>query len=375
MENPLAAFLYALLILCLLRALSQPSRRSVMGDMGIGMLLGCLILARLLPASLLAVATMLLVTGVCLPRRSSLTIVAAMLVALGIWGMYAKISFGHILPTSFLVKSQGGLIASIRYWCTLAPADVYRSLTAYAAAVFRFLGDHGSGTRLEFLRKGGLAVGVMALCVCATFPSWWSRGRTLVAALAAMSLVGLFANPILLYSRQSELLYRKWYFFDITAILAIICGVSLGFLGQIAVGWLALRGVGPQPGAAAACIGLLCLGTVVAEARLFRNVRPLTTWEYSAFEWQHVAARSALWFRSEVRLADTDRVGALNAGIAGLLLGGKVVNLDGLANDDIVDHRQHGGTLAEYVSRERIRYIIDVLPPPTFGTPEDSGSG
>jgi hypothetical protein len=47
----------------------------------------------------------------------------------------------------------------------------------------------------------------------------------------------------------------------------------------------------------------------------------------------------------------------------GLLLPGKVINLDGLANDDIVEHLGRGGSLAEYVSRNRIRYIIDVSPP------------
>jgi hypothetical protein len=80
-------------------------------------------------------------------------------------------------------------------------------------------------------------------------------------------------------------------------------------------------------------------------------------------------ANSALWFRSSVPLAEGERVGAFNAGFVGLLLLPKpLVNLDGLANDDI--RGKYLGrpgawpspALAEYISRERIRYVIDHIP-------------
>jgi hypothetical protein len=359
-ETPLAAFLYVLVILCLLRALSRLPGRSVLTDLAIGTLLGCLILARLLPASLLAVGVMLVVAGVCLSRRSTVVISVAMLVPLVIWAIYAKISFGHILPTSFLVKSEGGLLAAAQYWRALAPVDAYRLLAGYTSRIFLFLSDHGSG--LGLARQVFLVVGVAALCGCAVFPAWWSRARTLVVALAAASLVGFFAIPVLLFSRQPEWFYTKWYLFDISAILTIVCGVALGFLGQMTLTRLAAHGVGSYPAAAVICVGLLWLGVVAEEARVYRNVRPLVAWEYNPERWNHVVARTSLWFRSEIRLEDGERVGAYNAGIVGFLLRG-VVNLDGLANDDIVFHTARGGTLAEYVSRKRIRYVIDVVSP------------
>jgi hypothetical protein len=360
MENPLAAFLYVLLILLLLRALSQSRGHPILADIAIGTLLGCLILARLLPSSLLAVAVMLTMVATCLPRRSTLLIGASMLVPLVIWGIYAQMAFGQILPTSFLVKSEG-LMAVVQYWCALAPSDAYHLLAGYTSRLFLFFGDHGS--RLGLARQAFLAVGVAALCVCIVFRSWWSRGRTLLVALAAASVAGFFATPILLYARQAEWFYTKWYLFDICVILSMACGVALGFLGQMAVTWLAAHGVSPRPGAAAACIGLQCLGAGAEEVRVYRHVRPLTSWEYSPDRWNHVGARTTLWFRSEVRLEEGERVAAFNAGIVGLLLGGNVVNLDGLANDDIVRHTEDGGTLAEYVWRTGIRYIIDVVPP------------
>jgi len=80
-------------------------------------------------------------------------------------------------------------------------------------------------------------------------------------------------------------------------------------------------------------------------------------------------ANNALWFRSSVSLADGERVGAFNAGFVGLLLlPNPVVNLDGFANDDIQgDLLGRVGawpspTLADYISRERIHYVIDHVP-------------
>jgi hypothetical protein len=303
---------------------------------------------------------MLVVVAVCLSRRSFLVVLVAMLVPLTIWGIYAKVSFGHILPTSYLVKSGGGILATLHYWWALGPFDAYHSLAKFASGM-SFLGDQ-DGTRLALARRGFLVSGVAALCMCALFKSWWSRERTLVVALAVASLFGFFAIPILLYSRRGEWFYYTWYLFDIGAILAILCAVAIGFLGQMVVTRLAGRGVSLRPGVAAACIGLL-VGTVVQEVRVYRRVQPLISWEYSPRQWSHVQARTTLWFRSHVQLTDGERVGAFNAGLVGLLLDGKVVNLDGLANDDIVNHRKRGGTLAEYMLRERIRYVIDVMPP------------
>ena len=360
MENPLASFFYVLLILLLLRALSQSRQHPILADIGIGTLLGCLILARLLPSSLLAVAVMLAMVARCLPRRSTLVICASMVVPLVIWGIYADNAFEQILPTSFFAKSTG-LMAVVQYWWALAPSDAYYLLAGYTSKLFLFFGDHGSRSGLA--RQAFLVVGVAALGASTIFRSWWSRGRTLMVALAVASVVGFFAIPILLYARREEWFYTKWYLFDICVILSMACGVALGFLGQATVTWLAAHGAGPRPAATAACIVLQCLGTGAQEWRVYRNVQPLTSWQYAADRWNHVEARTTLWFRSEVRLKEGERVAAFNAGIVGLLLGGNVVNLDGLANDDIVRHIADGGTLAEYVWRTGIRYIIDVVPP------------
>jgi hypothetical protein len=379
-ENPLAAFLYVLAILCLLRALSRPHERSIGADVWLGTLLGWLILARLLPSSVLAVGVMLVVVGAFLSRRSAIVIGAAMLVPLLIWGAYARVSFGHVLPTSMLVKggdpdlhkrlvqaaSGGkGVLSAIQHWRSLGPTEIYHSIGWYSGYVFGFLCDQDVG-RLRFLiRKALFAVGVGGLAVCMAFATWWSRGRTLLVFLAVASLGGVLAIPVLLYSRnRTELSYFTWYLFDVSAIFVIACAVALGFLGQRGVACLPARWASLHPAVAAMVIGSIWMGAVVTESRWFRDVKPMTRWEYSDSNWAHVAAKTTLWFRSAVPLREGERVGALNAGLVGLLLLPEtLINLDGLANDDIVDYVGHGGKLAEYISRERIRYVIDLVPP------------
>jgi hypothetical protein len=363
-ENPLASFLYVLSILCLLRRLSQPDARRTLADVGLGSLLGCLILARLLPSSLLAVGVMVIVVAACMSRRSTLVVCVAMLAPLLVWGGYAMIAFGHLLPTSFLVKSEGGIMGAVQYWRSIALSEMAGLLTGYGGSVWRFLCDHGS--RLGLLRGVFFATGLGALIVCFAFRAWWSRGRTVVVLLAVASVFGLFTIPILLYSRQEEWLYFKWYLFDISAIFAIVCAAAMGFLGQRGAMWLERRGRKRSRAAAFAAaflVGFVCIGAAAAEIRMFNDVKPLSRWEYSPSEWMHVMTRSMQWFQSVVQLEEGEYVGAWSAGMLGLLLPGKVINLDGLANDDIVEHLGRGGSLAEYVSRNRIRYIIDVSPP------------
>ena len=99
-ENSLATFLYLLAMFCLLRALSTRRERSIGSDVWLGTLIGLLILARLLPSSLLAAGVMLGVVWAWLARRSAIVISAAMLVPLVLWGIYAKLAFGHLLPSS-----------------------------------------------------------------------------------------------------------------------------------------------------------------------------------------------------------------------------------------------------------------------------------
>ena len=127
---------------------------------------------------------------------------------------------------------------------------------------------------------------------------------------------------------------------------------------------------------------MVWVAVAVREIKAYSDV-PIAKWEESGCadhhgpcgvirdsSWEKTVANTALWFRSAVPLAEGERVGAFNAGLVGLLLLPQaVVNLDGLANDDIRgEYLGRVGawpspTLAEYISRERIRYVLDHIPP------------
>jgi hypothetical protein len=181
---------------------------------------------------------------------------------------------------------------------------------------------------------------------------------------------------------KALLTYSTWYLFDISAILAIVCAAALGFLGQRGVARLPARWANPQPHVVAIVIALIWGGAVVTEINWYSHV-PIAKWDKSGCadgdgscavipdsSWVKTVANTALWFRSTVPLAEGERAGAFNAGLVGLLLLPKtLVNLDGLANDDIRgEYLGRVGawpspTIGEYISRERIRYVIDQIPP------------
>jgi hypothetical protein len=186
-----------------------------------------------------------------------------------------------------------------------------------------------------------------------------------------------------MYSTSKPILrYSTWYLFDVSAIFAIACAAALGFLGQRGIARLPARWANPHPTVAAMLIALIWTGAVVTEIRWFSNM-PILRWDKSGCanhdgpcavvpdsHFGRTVSSAVLWFRSTVPLAEGERVGAFNAGFAAmLLLPTGLVNLDGLANEDIKgEYLGRVGlwpspTLAEYISRERIRYVIDHIPP------------
>ncbi len=383
-ENSLATFLYVLAIFSLLRALSTQRERSIGSDVWLGTLIGLLILARLLPSSLLAAGVMLGVVWACLPRRSAMIIGAAMLVPLLTWGIYAKFAFGHVVPSSMLVKTGGsGIVGAVRHWWSLGLVELYAWVAWYVGWAFSIFTDSGMGTLRSLTRVGFVAAGAGGLAVCMAFPAWRSRSRTTIVLLAAASLGGVIAIPALQYSTSKNLLmYSTWYLFDVSAIFAIAGAAALGFLGQQGIARLPARWANPRPTVVAILVAMIWVGVAVAEIKWYRAV-PIARWDQGGCagrdgpctvvpdsSWVKGVANAALWFRSAVPLAEGERAAAFNAGFVGLLLLPKpLVNLDGLANDDIQGkYLGRAGAwpspaLAEYISRERIGYVIDHIPP------------
>ena len=71
----------------------------------------------------------------------------------------------------------------------------------YARWAFSLFSDKDIGPRFRFLTRAGFfAVGAGGLAVCMAFAAWWSRSRTTIVLLAAASLAGVLAIPVLQYA-------------------------------------------------------------------------------------------------------------------------------------------------------------------------------
>jgi hypothetical protein len=342
-----------------------------------------LILARLLPSSLLAAGVMIGVVWACLTRRSAMIISAAMFAPLLIWGMYAKLAFGHVLPSSILINTgDAGILGAVRHWWSVGFGDMYAWIGWYARWAFSLFSDRDIGSFRFLSRAGFFGIGAGGLVVCMAFAAWWSRSRTTIVLLAAASVAGVLAIPALEYSSTKRLLtWSTWYLFDVSAILTIAGAAVLGFLGQRGIARLPTKWAKPHPRVAALLIAVVWVGAAMTELRWYRAV-PIVRWDKSgcadrdgpcAFvpdsSLEKTTANVALWFRSAVPLVNGERVGAFNAGFVGLLLlPNALVDLDGLANDDIQGEllgrvgAWPSPALADYISRERIRYVIDHVP-------------
>jgi hypothetical protein len=151
------------------------------------------------------------------------------------------------------------------------------------------------------------------------------RLPTLPLLAAALTVAGYVA----LYSRDSRAL-QLWYAASFGAPLTIICAPGLT---AIAVNYRTSTRV--------------LVGVAVA-VTFAVSLRP-------AWPHQFAMKDAGLFLAAHPQVQP---VGAWNAGLLGYFAGRPVTNLDGLVNDDILAYAK-SGTLAEYVRKRRLAYIID----------------
>jgi hypothetical protein len=77
---------------------------------------------------------------------------------------------------------------------------------------------------------------------------------------------------------------------------------------------------------------------------------------------QHVIAETARHLDRDLTISHEMKIGSWNAGLLGFLSGASVVNLDGLANDDVVTFLEGGGSMGDYLQRERVQLLVDARP-------------
>jgi hypothetical protein len=105
---------------------------------------------------------------------------------------------------------------------------------------------------------------------------------------------------------------------------------------------------------------MLWLGTGALETAEIGKPSPSYV---DAGEWQQITLRATMWSNRELSLTPADRVGAFSAGLLGWFSNGTVINLDGLANDEVARMSQEKGSIDKYCTDRGIRVYIDAVDP------------
>lgn len=352
-ENALYGLMLATLLMGLLRVKRRAAAASRRLVAAIGACLALALLTRISPGSLAVTLVAAAYVWRVVPRQRA-ALVFAFTGPVAAWGAYALATFDTVFPVSGTVKLQGFFDAPP--W-TLNAAGAVRLLGSSAeylvqAVCFSVgLGSSfgamvGRPTMMLFRWLSAalaLAVGV------SLGRRIWRADRGLVAEpvvlLLCAALAGTAAVPVFL-DHLRPLWYFKWYLVELPVLLAVM---------SASVVRVRARGVWLTAIA-------MTLSIVVARDAILlrRSFRPLRAF-HEEDTWQNAMLRASERMK-HLTGAQPARIGAFNAGLLGYLSDVPVVNLDGLANDDVVWSLRAGESLYGYVARNRIAYIVDVMP-------------
>lgn len=340
MENAL----YGLLIAVNAAGVSGPARggRAALGQ---GVLIGLLPFARLTPGSLAVTGAF----AVFAARKDAVRrtpLVAGFLGTLALGLCSERLWLGHWFPTSGAIKLLGfadGLRALDRVgWMGLA-----RSMVGYPANQVLF--GLGLPSGFGYADNALYCAPLLAIALLVALRRREVCARTWVPlAVLAAALVGSMATPVLLNRRGIELYYYVWYAVEAPVLLPlVVAGAVCGARAPRATWRAGFAGV------AAGLAGLVAASVV---ARSEAPLAGLDTGNATWGTWQRAMWEGAQ--RANVLVPVGERIGAFNAGLLGYASERVVVNLDGLANDDIL----RTPSLYDYVRSEQIGWIVDAMP-------------
>jgi hypothetical protein len=323
---------------------------------GFGCLAGLLLLARILPTTLLLVVA-LLVLGQIRYRRPILLLAGTACFPL-IWAAVAWHDFGRVFPVPGSIKSVH--VQDARAILTLVEARFTESLR-YLGGVLKFaVGLPNAFFVAEpdpWIAGGVMENGILypviqtlaAVAAAIGLRHWLSRERTfsptnVLLWLTLISLVGYFAIAMLVW-KQSALTYFSWYLFDLPVILASLVGT----FGIDAARALPNGRYGVVPSVASPILVWLMISPLT----------PLPTLGTSTDRWSEVSIRAALYLKDSIGLRPSDLVASRSCGVLGFVLPLQVVNMDGLANDAAFSHLDREGNADDYLRQLRPQYYVD----------------
>jgi len=333
-----------------------------------GMVAGLILLARLTPMSVAVV----IIHPVLIRRvesRAAFTAKYAIALSLTLvpWIAYANMAFGSVLPWSVRLNANAA-------WAVLmsenrpAPWTLARTVADYVASCARFaLGlkstfwpaphqyDAVGPILVPFLVLSG-TIGAMFASVqnANSDVSTVAPAKYILAVLCAVTAATVII-PIALSTDRLDLYYRRWYVVELPILAAILAGIGAETITHLAKRFT--RAIGTT-----CWIGLLVVWIVMGARDTMSIGKPAAVYRDEG-EWQQVTLRAANWSNRELHLTRSDHVGAFSAGLLGWFSNATVINLDGLANDEVARVLLENKSVAHYCIQRQIHFYIDTVEP------------
>lgn len=358
-ENALAAFLLSVAIYFSLRNDGDNKSRNALAA---GLVCGFLFLTRPVPSTILYLAVFAWVYKCSFKFFIS----AAATPILG-WAIFSGIYFNAVVPFP----------AQIKVSVSSAPFghDVIIKAFEYFLTSIRF-GIFGPSNVMlpqpnwiDALRPQGveiaLFVGLLLFASCFFILLLKQRrakefsGILIFRCVLACAVGSILMGVSMAIKRPAEIYYASWYFYDSPVVLSVLFGIGFFLFTDKAMSLLG-KYFKPLPSLTIALILLSGLKMVEHYDRFV----PYTETDFeagvNAERWQNVMIASALWLKEYDKNWHAKKVAAYSSGALGFTLEDRVINLDGLANNNVARSLLDGRPVDEYLLASRPDYFIDI---------------
>jgi hypothetical protein len=355
-ENPLAALLLAGSIVLTLR---DRNTNQLASSIGTGFLAGLLALTRPVPATLLYIGSLAFVH-----RRHATAFMIGGTAAVLPWIVFAWIYFGNPLPYSALVKSfapshpiDAGLVLGVAKYVTttLRFGSWGPSMIQLPQPNWSFALSNRAIGNLLYLWLAVSAV-LFSRQIWKLRPSADSQALLLPLHFAALLVGAAVTGAAVLIKRPGEAFYASWYFYDSPVLLSILMGIGVHLVTSI---WS--RPTARRAFTTLVASPLLIIYVFGASIHYFA-LKPYTSEDFAigiGKRWQNTMIAAALWYRNHTPDWENNSVAAASAGALNFMLHDRVINLDGLSNNDAARYILDGKGITSYLQRVKPNYLID----------------
>ncbi len=368
-ENALAAFLYALMCLMVMRIYSsqQLSKRWNYENGILGILCGLLIICRILPTTIFSVGVVCAV--MIWRKRANFWYWFGLLIPLILWFSYAHLAFGVYMPSSGHIKARG-LLHQVNILYSTGCAKSFSMLINYLGGILKFsLGlnnffwlPHNLTDEISrYFYNLFWLIGVVLILFAGIRKMFRATIFPFLLFMLVSSFLGYIIIFIMLYDSDavlSNLRYYVWYIYDIPVLILCVFAVplALGLENILAACKVLITALNKY--IVAGGIAILFFGITVY---VFRSFPVEKKFIVNSRKWSDVMIKAGLDIRDEIGLKNGDMVCSFNSGALGFIMPKRVVNLDGLANDNVWIFRKNGGDWGEYIKQQNLVYYCDIF--------------